>query len=1100
MSQLTFGEKVKDYLKAAGSSQKILANALGMERTLLNHKLNATGRNLLTHPEIKQIVRALAELEAITTQPEALALLAEVNCPNFSHAEWQARPLKDLEEATSLTTIVSSKPGLAIPEKKAVKAGTFLPTDTLTFLFTDIEGSTALWEKQPQTMQTALGRHDTLLRQAVETHGGKIFKTVGDGFYAAFPTANGALEAALAAQQVLLVEKWPETLGEIKVRMALHTGSAEERDSDYFGQALNRTVRLLAAGHGGQILLSLASAELLRDHLPKDITLRELGLYRLKDLIRPERIFQVVAPELPGQFPPLKTLESYQHNLPVQLTSFIGRETEIEQVKELLCTSHLLTLTGAGGVGKTRLALQVGADLLESFKEGVWLVELAPLTEPALVGQIIVQTLGLRQERTRPPLDTLVDYFKARQALLILDNCEHLIEACASLTGELLEKCAELRILATSRETFEINGEVTYRVPSLSLPDLANLASRDETVLEQLTQFEAVRLFIERAKAAHPGFRVGNQTAPTVAQICYHLDGIPLAIELAAARVSYLSVEQILQHLDDRFRLLKGGSRTSLPRHQTLHALIDWSYSLLSRQEQLVLSRLAVFAGGFNIEAAEKVCAGEDIAEPDVLDYLMELARKSLIQAEEISNVEPVAVRYRMLETIRQYGLEKLEMAGETYQTQLRHLNYFVALAQEAEIKLNSSEQITWLNRIEQEFDNIRAALSWAMANRLGEAALKIAASLRQFWHIKSYWIEGRQWTEAALKAAGNAPNRLKAKGLEVAAWLVALLDEYETATVFARQSLELYRSLGDRRGQAYAQAIPVFIAYAKGASAYSETSFKEALALVDEVLAVLKQEDYWYYAFVLNVKGTLYEAQGELEKARSCYEEGLTVTRELGNKSDMAWYSCLLGRLSLHQLNFERAIKFLTESAGLYREIGSTWGLGAALGLYGVVEMYLGNYEHSRIMHEESMELMKKVNLSESQAIGLRRVGLISLFEKNYTRARELFRESLIPLQKYERKDNLASSLKALGYLAWRDGKLEQAARLIGAGEALFKKVCTHLVPEDSLMQEHFIKVAKTQLEEGGFLKALAEGGELPLEQAIALALQEDQTAVTAD
>jgi non-specific serine/threonine protein kinase len=582
-----------------------------------------------------------------------------------------------------------------------------------------------------------------------------------------------------------------------------------------------------------------------------------------------------------------------------------------------------------------------------------------------------------------------------------------------------------------------------------------------------------------------------------VAQICYHLDGIPLAIELAAARVSYLSVEQILQHLDDRFRLLKGGSRTSLPRHQTLHALIDWSYSLLSPQEQQVLSRLAVFAGGFDIEAAEKVCAGEGIAEPDVLDYVIGLAKKSLVQAEEISDREMVAVRYRMLETIRQYGLEKLEIAGETYQTQLRHLNYFVALAQEAEIKLNSFEQITWLNRIEQEFDNIRAALSWAMANRLGEAALEIVASLLEFWVLKGYWVETRQWTEAALGAAGNAPTRLRAKGLEVAAWMAALLDEFETATVVAQQSLELYRSLGDRKGQAYAQCCLAFIAYGQGFVAYSKASFTKALALVDETLAVLKQEnDLWYYAYTLSTKGTLYEGQGELEKAKSCYEEGLTLTREIGNKNDMAWFSYLLGRLLVHQLNFEPAIKLFTESARLYREVGNSWGVAASLGWSGVAELHLGNYEHSRILHENALALLKKVNIQESQAVVLRRLGVVSLFEENYARARELFRESLTLGLKFDRNHNLAVCLEGLGYLAWRDGNLEQAGQLIGAGEALLKTVCTNLSPEEPLLQEHFIKAAKTQLEEGGFLKALAEREDLPIEQAIALALQKDQTS----
>ncbi|HEX2909166.1 MAG TPA: AAA family ATPase [Chloroflexia bacterium] len=909
MSQLTFGEKVKNYLKAAGSSQKILANKLAIDRTLLTHKLNATGRTALTHPEIKRIVKTLAELEAITARSEALDLLAEANCPDFTQAEWQAPPLKELEEDASFVATARNGP-----------------------------------------------YSDTFYKQ----------------------TAN------------------------------------------------------------------------------------------------------------------------YSHNLPVQLTSFIGRETEIEQLKTLLFTTHLLTLTGAGGVGKTRLALQVAAGLLESFREGVWLVELAPVTQPELVGQAIVQALGLRLKTNRTVLSTLVDYLKTRQILLVLDNCEHLLEACATLVAGLLEKCPGLRILVTSRETFEINGEVTYRVPSLSLPGGADLACEAHPTLEQLFHFEAVRLFIERARAARPDFKVTGRTAPLVAQLCYHLDGIPLAIELAAARVSYLSVAQILQNLDDRFRLLKAGGQTFLPHHQTLRASIDWSYSLLSRQEQQILSRLAVFAGDFSLEGAQKIGAGEDITEGEGLDYVIELARKSLVQAEEMSGGEDTVVRYRMLETIRQYSLEKLELAGETYRTQLKHLHYYLALARQAEAKLNGAEQVEWLNRLEQELDNIRAALAWALANGLAGPALEIAGCLSQFWYIKGYWLEGQQWLVASVRAEGNISEEVRAKGLEAAADFTGFLGDLELASTFARESWELYAKLGNRRGQAYVRITQAYFAYYGMFTNFSQADFKKALELIEEALTIIKQEnDHWCYAVSLGVKGMVKEAQGELEEAGNCYEEGLALCREIDNKREIAWFNYLLGRRLVARQQLEAAIGLFTESEKLFRVVGDRWGLSVALSWLGVVEMYIGNYAYAKILQEEALELFRKINDQNDFSVGLRRLGLLMLFQEDYSRAADLFRESLILGQKLDKKDSIGACLEALGYLSWRSRNLEKAVRLLTTAETLLKKVNTTLLPDERLLQERFIKEAKADLEEKGILGASTAEQALDEEQAIALALQPDQITV---
>ena len=491
------------------------------------------------------------------------------------------------------------------------------PSGTVTFLFSDIEGSTALWEQSADSMRPALARHDSLLRQAIEAGGGYVFKTLGDAFCAAFATAPEALAAALSAQIALAGEGW-ELPTPLLVRMALHTGSAEERDADYFGPPLNRVARLMAAGHGGQVLLSEVTQALVRDALPRDVTLGDLDLHRLKDLGRPERVFQLEHPALPADFPPLRSLDNpaLPNNLPQQVTSFIGREKQLAEVKALLDRTRLLTLTGSGGSGKTRLSVQAAADVLDQYEGGVWLVELAALADAALVPQSVADVLGVKEQAGGTARQGLLDWLRPKRLLLILDNCEHLVTACAVLAAEILRLCPRVRLLASSREPLGVVGEQVYRVPSLSLPD-----PKQPQTVESLSQFEAVRLFIERAQAVQYSFSVTDANAPAVAQICWRLDGIPLALELAAARVRALPVEEINTRLDHRFRLLTGGSRTALPRQQTLRALIDWSYDLLNEEEQTLLARLSVFAGGWTLEAAGGVCAdppaavtGEDAA------------------------------------------------------------------------------------------------------------------------------------------------------------------------------------------------------------------------------------------------------------------------------------------------------------------------------------------------------------------------------------------------------------------------------------------------------------------------------------------------------
>jgi predicted ATPase/class 3 adenylate cyclase len=507
-----------------------------------------------------------------------------------------------------------------------------LPNGTITFLFTDIEGSSRMWEADPAAARSALATHDKLVISGVEEVGGIVVKSRGEGdsHFAVFTNAGAAIKAAAAIQRALEAQEWL-TEKPLRVRMALHTGEAELRMGDYFGTAVNRAARIRSAASGGQVLLSQATAELVRDRLPRDVVLRDLGSHRLKDLNRPEQIYQLDITGLPTEFPALKSLNRKRHNLPAQSTSFIGRAQEIAQINALLeqDTARLVMLTGPGGIGKTNLTLQVGRNVLEQFPDGVWLVELAPIADPDLVPKTAAAALGLRELPNQPVLEMMVEHLGDKECLLILDNCEHLVNAAARFVQTVIQACPKVKILASSREALGMYGEIPYRVPPLSFPEGHHLPP-----LEMWKKYDALRLFVERATAVLPAFQVTDGNFAPLVKICRRLDGIPLALELAAARVNILTIGQIANRLDDRFRLLTGGSRTALPRQQTLRALIDWSWDLLSEEEQVLLGRLSVFAGGMDLEAVEAVCAGDNLDIYDLLDLLGDLVNKSLVIAQ----------------------------------------------------------------------------------------------------------------------------------------------------------------------------------------------------------------------------------------------------------------------------------------------------------------------------------------------------------------------------------------------------------------------------------------------------------------------------------
>jgi predicted ATPase/class 3 adenylate cyclase/DNA-binding CsgD family transcriptional regulator len=597
--------------------------------------------------------------------------------------------------------------------------GFSLPVGTVTFLLTDIEGSTRGWESAPEAMGRAVGRHYELLDEVIGAHHGvrPVEQGEGDSVVAAFARASDAVAAALDAQRALVGEAWPEA-APLRVRMALHTGEAELRgEGNYFGPAVIRCARLRAIAHGGQVLVSQPTADLVEGRLPEGAALVDLGSHRLKDLGRPEQVFELRHPDLPGGFGPLPSLDSLPNNLPVQLTTFVGRRKELREAAGLLASTRLLSLTGAGGCGKTRLALQLAADAAESYPGGVWLVELAPVADPGRVAASIAAALGER-DAGADTIEAIVSRLDAEAALLVLDNCEHLLDSAAVLVDVLLRRCPRLVIVATTREPLGVPGETGWRVPSLSLP------GRFEPVEpEALSQFDAVRLFLDRAARARPNFVLGVDNAPFVAQVCARLDGIPLAIELAAARVRAMTVEQVAAGLDDRFRLLTGGARTVLPRQQTLAASVDWGYALLGDPERVVFRRLSVFAGGFSLDAAEAVVAGDGVEPVEVLDLLLGLVDKSMVLADDTG-------RYQLLDTLRQYGAARLLDAGETPAVRDRHLAWARAAVRDPIEDGLRALRIESAPDVEVEIDNLRAAFEWAVLRDSADDARWIAATL----------------------------------------------------------------------------------------------------------------------------------------------------------------------------------------------------------------------------------------------------------------------------------------------------------------------------------------------------------------------------------
>ncbi len=817
--------------------------------------------------------------------------------------------------------------------------------------------------------------------------------------------------------------------------------SDEVHYSGYTTLAL--TQRIMSAGHGGQILLSRIAQELTRDKLPEQAELMDMGECTLKDILHPEQLYQLVVSDLPSEFPPLKTLESVNHNLPTQLTSFIGREKEIDELKKLIAEHRLVTLTGSGGAGKTRLALQVAADLLRQFSGGVWFVELAPLVDPALVVQTLLSVFKLREDPQahRTSLEILQDYLRSKSALLILDNCEHLIEACAQVSESLLRACPKLKILPSSREALGIPGEIPYRVPSLKTPTPAELLHF--VGLETPLEIDSIRLFVERGTTTKPDFRLTKENTPFVAQICSRLDGIPLAIELAAARVKVLSPEQIASRLDDRFRLLTGGARTALPRQQTLRAMIDWSYSLLSDPEKMVFRRLAVFTGGWTLEAAEFVC-GEGRDGPDILDLMSRLVDKSLVIGEE-SNGE---IRYHRLETIRQYSLERFFETEEVEAIRDRHLAYYVQYSEEIERGLQRPGRRLWVYRSELEQENLQTAIEWGL-NRDPESSVRIAASMIFGISFGGYSVRVFSWLRDRMSAMESTlpvlPPALRAKSLDALAFISFSVGRELDAYDYAEQSIALYRQLDDKSGLASALLIASLSLESVGKLDQAETSLKEALALAQS------EENGFVISWVLNnLARVTARLHGDMQAAWDLTEEALRLSNDV-------------------------------ERAGHVADVYE---------MRGVLAAFSGRYEEARLWFEKAMDAFRDAGANFSVLLNKSNLAHLERQFGHYQQALERYRETIVGFYDVGQQSAVAHQLECFGFLAMEDNQNERALKLFAAADALREKISSPMTSEEQAYFDEQINVLRQKIDAGQFDRIWTNGRALTMEQALEFAL----------
>jgi predicted ATPase len=881
------------------------------------------------------------------------------------------------------------------------------------------------------------------MRATLEARGGYIFKTMGDEFCAVFFTAPDAIVAALDAQRAMLSEDFSRVDG-LRVRMALHTGAADERSGDYFGPAVNRVARLLAIGHGGQVLVSGISADLLQGEMPPQSSLRDLGAHRLKDLARPEQVYQLVAPDLPETFPTLRSLDELPNNLPPQLTSFVGREHEMTEIKALIAQHRLVTLVGTGGAGKTRCAVQIGADMLDGSGDGVWLAELAPISDPSLVVNVIAQALNVQQSGKHPLLETVLAYLKRKRLLLIIDNCEHVIGEARNVVAAILRGCPDVHILATSREGLNVAGEQVYRMPSLAAPSIGQARTADD-----VRGYGAVQLFVDRALLADTRFACTDESAPYVAEICRRLDGIPLAIELAAARVKVLSPQQLAQKLDERFRVLTGGDRSALPRQQTMRALIDWSYDLLSEDERRLFRTLAIFAGGFTLDTATGVCSSDAMDELAVLDGLTSLVDKSLVHAEAAGS----GTRYRLLESTRQYAREKLTQSGEDQAAGRAHAATFLALAEQLDRDYETTPDRAWLAQIEPEMENFRAALVWAFGSR-GEARLgqQLVGVLRGPWNALAP-AEGRRWVQVAQERADIATPADITAALDLAeASLAANLTQYKASLAAAERAITRYRELADPRRAAQAEQNAGSALIMLGRTAEGEALLQQALTKF-RALGARKAS-----SFVLATLAAARQFVGDVIAARERFSEALSAARGAGAERNEAQIAGNLAEAEFRAGDPVTALRLSCEARSLWRAFHATKFIANSLSNDAAYLVAQERYDEALVSARDALAAARDTQAAVVLACTLQHLAAVG---------------ALRPSADAQLLENRRRAARIVGYVDARFAALE-ASR-----EYTEQQECDAMLP-----------VLRDALGEDELPKLMAEGGTWSEDQAVAEAM----------
>jgi predicted ATPase/class 3 adenylate cyclase len=935
-----------------------------------------------------------------------------------------------------------------------------LPTGTVTLLFSDLEGSTRLLQQLGERYADVLAECRHLLRQLFVQYHGREVDTQGDAFFVAFARATDAVSAAAAIHRTLFEHRWPQGIS-VRIRIGLHTGEPTRVAEGYVGLDVHHAARVMSAAHGGQILLSPTTLQLVEQHLPEGTYLQDLGEHRLKDLQRPSHLFQLSVEGLPAEFPSLKTLDISPNNLPMQPTPFIGREKEVAEITRLLERPdvRLVTLTGPAGVGKTRLAMQVAAELSEHFPNGLFLVPLATITDSEQVVLAMLQTLSISDSSGQTPLERLKTSLKEKQLLLLVDNFEQVIEA-ATVLADVLTACPKLKILVTSRVALRLQAEHEFAVPPLRLPRSKRLPD-----LLILSQYEAVALFIQRALAVKPDFQVTNTNAPAVAAICSRLDGLPLAIELAAARVKHFSPQTLLARLEQGLSVLSGGARDLPARQQTLRGAIAWSYDLLSSEEQRLFRHLAVFVDGWNLDAAEAICMARAGLSADMLEGLASLVDKSLLRQEEQAEGE---TRFWMLQTLREFGLEQLARCEELEATRQAHAEYYLRLAEEAQPSLQATEQGRWMARLEQEHENLRAALGWLVAQARGgsehsrqqaERALRLCSALLGFWSIRGYSREGQTFLEQALTLSESVSVPVRVKAFYTAANLAFHLDDAERAEQLGSQSLHLFRKLGDNVGTADALFLLGLSSWGRGKYPLARSQFEEAASIYQEM------GEHWKRGRCLTQLARISTVHGAYKQARGLLEQSLLLYRSLGDTERLGWVLYLQARLlflSGHAM--AAAISLTEQSLTMLQEIDNPWERAYPLVLLGQISLQQDGRAQARDLFEESRSSFKEVGDQAGMAEALIGLASVATMQGDFVVARDLYQECFLILQRTHYQELIPPCLEGLATVAVAQGELVWAAQLWGAAEAQREALGTPIPPVFRLAYERAVASARTR------------------------------------